>query len=260
MRRWLNAAMALVGLVVALPVLLVASVGILLANPGPVLYRARRIGRERRLHRAGARPAQLPERRQGPSRGHEFTLYKLRTMRLEQSGPSSPITARRDSRVFRFGRWLRTLKLDELPQLVNVLKGDMAIVGPRPEDPHIARNHYSDADKETLRVPPGLTSPGSLYYYTHCEPTLTGENVADAYVHRILPLKLALDRVYLRKATLLYDLRVICRTIVVIAGRALGWRRFSPPPELLELASAVPAPPSDESARGVRDSVTASQT
>jgi lipopolysaccharide/colanic/teichoic acid biosynthesis glycosyltransferase len=253
-------AMALVGLVVVLPVLLVAALGIFLSSPGPVLYRARRIGRDRRSRPEGGRPAHLPEKRQGPSRGHEFTLYKLRTMRAEASGNGSPITARRDSRVFRFGKWLRTLKVDELPQLVNVVRGDMAIVGPRPEDPDIARNHYSAADKETLRVPPGLTSPGSLYYYTHCEPRLTGENASETYVEEVLPLKLALDRVYLRKATLLYDAQIMGRTIAVIVARVMGRRRFPPPPELLELASPPPARVSDEPANGARKSVTVSRT
>ena len=111
-KRALDVVLAGVALVVAAPVLAVAAIGIRLAGPGPILYRAQRLGRQRR----------------------PFTLYKLRTMRVGQPY-SSAITANGDPRVFPFGAWLRRAKLDELPQLFNIVRGDMAIVGPRPEDP-----------------------------------------------------------------------------------------------------------------------------
>jgi lipopolysaccharide/colanic/teichoic acid biosynthesis glycosyltransferase len=125
-------------------------------------------------------------------------------------------------------------KIVELPQLIYVLKGDMSLVGPRPEAPEIVRSHYTPADLSTLQVPPGVTSPGTVYYYTHCEQMLDTDTVVDDYVQRMLPAKLALDRVYIKRPTLLYDIRVILRTIVTVATRTLGRQWFPDPPELAE--------------------------
>jgi len=166
--------------------------------------------------------------------GRPFTMYKFRTMRIAPSGGASPITARNDSRVFPFGAFLRATKIDELPQLINVLTGDMTLVGPRPEAPEIVRRHYTPDDLTTLRVAPGVTSPGTVYYYTHCESILAVDSAVDQYVEELLPAKLALDRVYLRRATMLYDVRVILRTIAGIGARVVGSRRFPDPPELRE--------------------------
>ncbi len=220
-KRALDLSMALCVLILASPLLLIAAVGIRLTSPGPVLYRARRVGRDRRR-----------ERRQGPYRGREFTMYKFRTMRVGADRGSPSITAWNDARVFPWGRLLRATKVDELPQLLNVIKGDMALVGPRPEAPDIVRSHYSPADIRTLEVLPGVTSPGTLYYYTHCEPLLAEDGVVDTYVQRLLPVKLAVDRVYLKRPTLSYDMRVLLRTLFVLAARVVGRRRFPDPPEL----------------------------
>jgi len=144
----------------------------------------------------------------------------------------TPITARNDSRVFPFGAILRATKIDELPQLINVVKGDMALVGPRPEAPEIVRHYYTADDLVTLRVLPGVTSPGSLYYYTHCERALAGGDVIQVYTETVLPTKLAIDRAYLRHATPISDLRIIALTIRIIAARLLGFKRFPDPPEM----------------------------
>ena len=167
-------------------------------------------------------------------------MYKFRTMRVDTSHTSSPITAASDSRVFPFGALLRATKIDELPQLVNVLKGDMSLVGPRPEAPEIVRGHYTPDDLITLQVPPGVTSPGTVYYYTHGESTLAADGTVDHYVKRLLPVKLALDRVYIERGRPLYDIRVILRTIGAILARILGRRRFPEPPELAEGAETSP--------------------
>ena len=209
-KRLFDAVLALGVLIVVAPLLLVALVGIRLTNPGSVFYRARRVG----------------------YRGRQFTLYKLRTMRVDSSGSAPPITTRNDSRVFPFGAWLRAWKVDELPQLLNVLKGDMALVGPRPEDPEVVRKYYSPTDLETLTVLPGLASPGSIYNYTHGEDALTSGDAVQSYVEKLLPVKLALDREYIQNASLLYDLRIVLRTIQVITARAFGRRRFPDPPEM----------------------------
>jgi lipopolysaccharide/colanic/teichoic acid biosynthesis glycosyltransferase len=220
-KRVLDSSIALAVLVLASPVLLIAAVGIKLSSPGPVLYRARRIGRDRRT-----------QLREGPYRGREFTMYKLRTMRIDAGGAGLPITSADDDRVFPFGRLLRTTKIDELPQFVNVIKGDMSLVGPRPEAPEIVHDHYGADDVLTLRVRPGVTSPGTLYYHTHCEAQLSSDTVMNTYLGRVLPLKLALDRVYLADASLGYDVRLLARTARVVLSRLLGRRRFPDPPEL----------------------------
>jgi lipopolysaccharide/colanic/teichoic acid biosynthesis glycosyltransferase len=147
------------------------------------------------------------------------------------AGLGAPITSAEDSRVFRFGKWLRDAKLDELPQLFNVIKGDMAIVGPRPEDPTIVRQHYTAENFRTLDVLPGLASPGSIFNYTHGQQTLVGDDATASYVNNLLPIKLALDGVYVERASVFYDVRIIARTLRILLSRAAGKRHFPEPPE-----------------------------
>jgi lipopolysaccharide/colanic/teichoic acid biosynthesis glycosyltransferase len=163
-------------------------------------------------------------------------MYKFRTMHVHQDGYASAIAAKNDPRVFVFGQWLRRLKIDELPQLINVLKGEMAIVGPRPEDPRIVDEFYSKEHLETLTVLPGLASPGSIYNYTHGERLLGAENTERQYVEQVMPVKLALDIVYVREASVVYDLKIILRTVRVILAIAFGKRDFADPPEMIKAA------------------------
>ena len=210
-KRALDVVLAGVALVVAAPVLAVAAIGIRLAGPGPILYRAQRVG----LHK---RP---------------FTMYKLRTMRLGQAY-TSVVTAKDDPRIFPFGALLRRAKLDELPQLYNVVRGDMALVGPRPEDPQMVEQFYAPLHHETFRVLPGLTSPGSIYAYTHGEAQLDVRDPHGSYADRLLPLKLALDLVYVRRASFGYDLALIARTAWMLGTALLGRRAFPLPQELAD--------------------------
>jgi lipopolysaccharide/colanic/teichoic acid biosynthesis glycosyltransferase len=180
----------------------------------------------------GGRRGSVPlERRQPGYGGREFTLFKLRTMHINPGGDGHAITGRRDPRVFPFGAMLRTTKIDELPQLLNVIRGDMALVGPRPEDPEIVRRHYRPDDLKTLQVFPGLTSPGSLYYYTSCEGLLPDGDATKVYAEQLLPLKLDIDRAYISNTSLLSDARVVLRTVGVIIARLLGRQRAPNPPE-----------------------------
>jgi lipopolysaccharide/colanic/teichoic acid biosynthesis glycosyltransferase len=241
-RRCADIGVALAALIATSPLMIVAAIGIKLTSRGPVLYQARRIARDRR--RIDPMPDESEpkqDRRSAQYRGREFVMYKFRTMHVSaDASAGAPITASADSRVFPFGSFLRATKIDELPQLFNVLRGDMAIVGPRPEDPSIVRDYYTPLDRSTLQVAPGLTSPGSIYYYTHGEKLLEGDAVVDLYVEALMPQKLALDRVYLNRASLWYDLRVVARTCFVIVARAVGSTRFSEPPELRELGHVPP--------------------
>jgi lipopolysaccharide/colanic/teichoic acid biosynthesis glycosyltransferase len=211
---------AAAALVPAAPLCLLAAAGIWLSEGRPVLFKSRRVGRG----------------------GQVFTMYKFRTMRIASSAAAAAaaggaITAPTDARVFPFGAWLRTSKIDELPQLVNVLIGDMAIVGPRPEDPAIVDAWYGPLARETLTVRPGLASPGSIYNFTHGEPqldtrALPGENAAATYARVLLPRKLALDLVYVREASIGADLRIMMRAAIAILARGFGRRSFPDPPEM----------------------------
>jgi lipopolysaccharide/colanic/teichoic acid biosynthesis glycosyltransferase len=198
-----------------------------LADGKPIIYRARRVGKG----------------------GGTFAMYKFRTMYVgaERKGP---ITAPGDSRCFAFGSLLRRLKIDELPQLVNVLKGEMSIVGPRPEDPKIVAERYSESQRETLRAVPGLLGPGSLFDYTHGDQFLRSDASEEAYSRLLLPVVLALDTVYLRKASLAYNLRLLGRTAWAILGKALGRTHFPDPPEMSEALSVLRNPATSPVADG----------
>jgi lipopolysaccharide/colanic/teichoic acid biosynthesis glycosyltransferase len=216
-RRFVDRALAALAVVALSPLFAVAAIGIRLTSRGPILYRARRAG----------------------LLGAPFTMFKFRTMHVATGGPANAITSRDDVRVFGFGAWLRRWKVDELPQLVNVLRGEMAIVGPRPEDPRIVDAYYTPGDYETLERLPGLASPGSIFNYTHGESLLDGKDTEREYADRLLPVKLALDRVYVRRASPSYDIRVVARTLWTIASLAAGRREFPAPPEMAEALSIL---------------------
>jgi lipopolysaccharide/colanic/teichoic acid biosynthesis glycosyltransferase len=216
-KRLFDLVAAAVALLVVTPVLAAAALGIRATSHGPVLFRAPRAGRG----------------------GRTFTMFKLRTMRHAAAPPDARITAVNDARVFGFGRLLRRTKIDELPQLLNVLRGEMSIVGPRPEDPEIVARHYATAHLQTLGVRPGLSSPGTLYHDTHCVERIAGDDPVRRYLEEVLPLKAALDLVYVRRASFGYDLAIIARTLWTLLGRIAGRRRFPDPPELEEARGLV---------------------
>jgi lipopolysaccharide/colanic/teichoic acid biosynthesis glycosyltransferase len=217
LKRLFDIIVSAAGLVLLSPFFLLVAVGIRLASPGPILYRSVRVGRN----------------------GEPFTMHKFRTMHVSRGPADSPITAPNDARVFTLGSLLRRLKIDELPQLYDVLRGKMSLVGPRPEDPRIVRDHYTPADRETLRVLPGLTSPGSIYDYTHGDRILAQGDPDQVYLERLLPVKLALETVYVREATFCYDLAIVLRTIAVLFLIAAGKRHFADPPEMRKVSRAV---------------------
>lgn len=208
-KRLVDIALSAAALVVLSPVLATIGAAIRLASRGPILYRARRVG----------------------SGGKPFTMHKFRTMHVDQGPRPCRLTHPGDARVFALGRVLRRLKLDELPELYDVLRGAMSLVGPRPEDPYFVERHYSEQDMLTLAVRPGLTSPASLYDYARGDELLSGGDVEALYVERLLPRRLALEAAYIRDASAWYDVRIMCRTVAFIA-RAMAGRRLPDPPEL----------------------------
>ena len=198
-KRVLDGLLVAAAIVCLSPVMAIAAAGIKLTSRGPLIYRASRMG-------AGMKP---------------FKVYKFRTMHIG-ADRAGAITGADDPRIFRWGQILRKTKVDELPQLFNILNGTMSVIGPRPEDTDIVENYYTDEEKRTLSVLPGLACPGSIYNYTHGEKYLTGENAEEIYVSRLLHVKLALDLYYLDHWNLLYDFSLIFRTLKAIACSITG--------------------------------------
>jgi lipopolysaccharide/colanic/teichoic acid biosynthesis glycosyltransferase len=212
-KRLLDLSLALLFMAAASPLFAVAAVGIRLSSPGPILYRATRVGLD----------------------GRPFTMHKFRSMTVRPAGSGPAITRLDDLRVFPFGGILRRTKIDELPQLWDVLRGKMAMVGPRPEDPGIVARYYNERQRKTLSILPGLTSPGALFDYTHGHRYLAGDDVERAYVENLLPIMLEIELVYVENRSLRYDLSVMLRTAITIARRLAGQRDFPNPPELRQI-------------------------
>ena len=199
MKRGFDALVALIALVLASPILIVAAIAVKLSSDGPIFYLARRVG-------IGAR---------------EFRMVKFRTMRVASGGPA--ITAPNDPRVFKVGAFLRASKIDELPQFYNVLVGDMSLVGPRPEDPGIVEKFYTPWMRDTLNVRPGVTSPGTIYFYAHSDEALDDGDPEGSYGKGILARKLAVDCAYLERANFASDVACMLRTAWAIVMRLCGF-------------------------------------
>lgn len=198
-----------IALLLILPLFPIISLGIVLSSKGDVFFRSERVGVD----------------------GGSFTMHKFRTMHVGNDS-GSRITSGVDARVFGFGRVLRVSKLDELPQFWDVFRGKMSIVGPRPEDRSIVDNHYCDTWWDTLRVKPGLTSPGSLYYYTDSEDRIPDDDAERYYLRHILPRKIEIDRYYVHNASFWYDLQLCFRTAALVIQRMFGRRNFAEIPEV----------------------------
>ena len=192
MKRPFDIIVSIFALLILSPLLLLTSILIKLTSPGPVFYRAKRVGKD----------------------GVPFKLYKFRSMTVAADEVGPKITAQGDIRVTPVGRWLRRLKIDELPQFINVLKGEMSVVGPRPEDPDYV-NAYTPEQRRVLQVRPGVTSPASVCY-RHEEQLLSGDDWEEKYIDEILPKKLQIELDYLRKRTLFTDLKIIWDTFVAL--------------------------------------------
>lgn len=199
---------ALIGIILLFPVFLLVGILIELDSPGGVFYQGSRMGR-------GMKP---------------FKMIKFRTMYTTQTeNADPPITAQGDPRITRMGHFLRDTKLNELPQLWNVLRGEMSLVGPRPEDVEIALRWPEELQKEILSVRPGITSPASVIYRNE-EALLHGSGFLDDYLQTILPDKLRLDQLYVRNMNLMTDLDVLSMTLVsllpAIRSRSIDERWF----------------------------------
>ena len=208
-RRSSEIVIVLLILLIIFPFWLLISVTIKINSPGSIFYKSKRVGKN----------------------GKNFNLFKFRTMHLSKSN-TSLITSKKDNRIFLFGRLLRNSKIDETPQLLNILLGDMSFAGPRPEDPYFVNKYYLPIHEKTLTIRPGLYSTGTIYYYTHLEDSIDEFNPEKKYIEEILPIKLALDIYYINHKSLIYDIRLTTRTILAIFNKIFGLKLLNAPKEL----------------------------
>jgi lipopolysaccharide/colanic/teichoic acid biosynthesis glycosyltransferase len=187
-KRLFDVISAALGLLVLAPLLLLAAVWIKLDSPGPVLFRQTRVGRL----------------------GVPFTIHKFRTMRV---APGPAITVGADPRITRSGHFLRQTKLDELPQLWDVLRGAMSLVGPRPELARYVELYPAELRERVLAVRPGITDPASLAFSHEAEMLAAAQDAEREYREVVMPAKLKLSAEYAASASLMTDLRLILATL-----------------------------------------------
>jgi lipopolysaccharide/colanic/teichoic acid biosynthesis glycosyltransferase len=186
---------AFLALVVLSPVFLLTAIGILVSDWGPIFYKANRIGK-------GNKP---------------FRMYKFRSMRVAKAANEASLRPDED-RIFPFGHFIRKAKIDELPQLINILNGTMSIVGPRP----VAQDQFDmfryGKWNEAAKVPVGLSGPAALYDYIY------GDQITDEkeYMEKVYPTRRELEYVYVKKASIFYDLKMIIYTVICILYALCG--------------------------------------
>jgi lipopolysaccharide/colanic/teichoic acid biosynthesis glycosyltransferase len=191
LKRLFDVVVSGLSIVVLAPLLFAVAAAVRISSPGPVIFAQRRVGRN----------------------FHPFQIYKFRTMYVDAPARGGQLTVgTSDPRITPVGRFLRGTKLDELPQLWNVLQGDMSLVGPRPEVPKYVEMFRGDY-AEILRVRPGITDPASLKYRREADQLASAGDPEAEYVERILPDKIAISKHYLRTSSLLADAGILLRTL-----------------------------------------------
>lgn len=189
LKRLFDILASLLALLVLSPIFIITIIGIELSDPGPVFYMANRVGKNDKV----------------------FRMFKFRSMRVGKTANESNFKADTD-RIFGWGKVIRATKLDELPQLINILTGDMSVIGPRPASVDQVEVVRAGKFAETSKLQPGLSGPSALYDYIY------GDTIEDEaeYEEKVLPTRLALDLYYLQARSLFYDLKMIWYTVVCI--------------------------------------------
>jgi len=189
-KRQFDLFFSLIGISLFLPLGALIGLIIKIEDGGPVFYIQERIGH----------------------RGKSFRMIKFRTMIRDADKMGSAITIGNDARITRVGRWLRRFKLDEFPQLFNVLKGEMSFVGPRPEVPKYVAV-YNDMEREVLNLVPGITDPASVIYRNESEILGGFQDPEKQYIEKIMPDKIRINLEYARRANIMSDIFVILQTL-----------------------------------------------
>jgi lipopolysaccharide/colanic/teichoic acid biosynthesis glycosyltransferase len=199
-KRALDLAGSILGLMVLSPVMLIVAVLVKATSRGSVFFRQTRVGRY----------------------GRPFRIFKFRSMKGRASGPGALLTAAGDPRITPIGRFLRKTKLDELPQLINVLLGQMSLVGPRPEVPEYTAA-YSPEQRRILREKPGITSPAAMAHLREEELLAAQPDKHNFYLMYLLPAKLNIDLKYCTDISLIVDVKCILATVArLFVSRAFG--------------------------------------
>ena len=192
-KRLLDVTVATLGLIGLLPLVMLCALLVRIQSSGPIIYRAKRVGRGGRI----------------------FEMYKFRTMvaNAESLGPG--LTIYGDSRITKLGRFLRRTKWDEIPQFLNVIKGDMSIIGPRPEIPEYVK-YYSENQKQVLQVRPGITGPVQVTNYDEEKKLKDQTDPERYYITQLMPRKLEIDLSYIEKQSIVSDLLLLIKTFFMI--------------------------------------------
>ena len=201
-KRLFDIAFAVLGLLVTAPLFVLIAAAVAIASKGPVFFLQRRVGRNQR----------------------DFSIYKFRTMYRDAESRGQLTVGTRDSRITAVGYWLRRFKLDELPQLLNVLMGQMSVVGPRPEVRKYVQL-YTDQEKKVLSVLPGITDLASIHFINENEILSRFANPEEAYIRQIMPVKLGYNLQYLQDRSFFTDLSIIGQTLFRILG--INKKRFT---------------------------------
>ena len=190
-KRTFDFIFSLIGLVLLLPILLILAVIIKIDSKGPILFIQPRVGKD----------------------NQDFKIFKFRTMRMKSESEGLLTLGNNDNRITKVGYFLRRYKIDEFPQLINILKGDMSFVGPRPDLREYV-NHYKPEDYIIFTVRPGITGLASIHYRNEVELLKAAENPEDYYIKTIIPDKLRYNKIYIERHNFLFDLKLIYITIL----------------------------------------------
>lgn len=193
LKRIFDIVVSFVGLVILSPLFLILAIAIARDSKGPVFFKQTRVGRN-----------EVP-----------FKIYKFRTMVEDAEARGMQLTVGDDSRITKVGTFLRKTKIDELPQLINVFKGEMSFVGPRPEVPKYV-GLYTEDQRQVLMVRPGITDLASIEYRNESELLATADNPEKVYIEEVMPRKIELNKEYIRNMSLVSDMRIILKTIAVL--------------------------------------------
>jgi lipopolysaccharide/colanic/teichoic acid biosynthesis glycosyltransferase len=189
-QRLFDLCLATLGLIVTAPLLLLIALLVRLSSKGPALFRQKRIGRF----------------------GEPFEILKFRTMVVDAEKQGMQLTVGRDARVTGIGRFLRDYKLDELPQLINVLKGEMSVIGPRPEVPRYVER-YTEHQRRILSLRPGISSAASIDFHRENDILAASADPEQFYCEEVLPAKIRRDLDYARNATIWSDCLILFQTV-----------------------------------------------
>lgn len=192
-KRLFDLVFSFIGLLLLAPILVLIAVLIKLDSKGPILFIQNRVGKN----------------------NVDFNIYKFRTMRVKSEKDGLLTLGNNDSRVTKVGYFLRRYKIDEFPQLINIIKGDMSFVGPRPELRYYV-NFYKEEDMQIFKVRPGITGLASLKYRNEVELLKSAKDPEKFFIETIIPDKLSFNKAYIKKQSFLFDLKLIGLTIIKV--------------------------------------------